>query len=200
MSSDLTLRKQECFTKRSNFNLNKVGQVVQSNLLFCVHHWRHIIVTSLLEKSPVESVLSDPKLIFPARSCDTIRANRSPSSISVCWMRWRLQLAGLDVSVWGRGDADWLHCEPMSNSTDRFGYELHLTEDQFKAETKKKHFTIYIRSLYRETHCRSFLQINCHHLPSGSSPPSPQLQEPMRRSQASSPKAHRCQCSAIDPL
>lgn len=51
----------------------------------------------------------------PARSCDTMRASRSPSSISVCCMRWRLQLAGLEVSVWERGGGDWLHCELTSN-------------------------------------------------------------------------------------
>lgn len=72
---------------------------------------------STLTSMSVEWVPSDPRLSLPARSWDTNRASRNPSSISVCCMRWRLQLAGLEVSVCGRGDGDWLHCEPMSWDT-----------------------------------------------------------------------------------
>lgn len=101
--------------KRSHFPLWLESSLVMQGLPL-LHAVMELRLSTLLSWS-VEWVPSDPKLSLPARSCDTIRASRSPSSISVCCMRWRLQLAGLEVSVGGRGDGDWLHCEPMSCDT-----------------------------------------------------------------------------------
>lgn len=57
-----------------------------------------------------------------------------------------------------------------------------------------------IWSLYRVTHCRGFLQTSCHHLPSGSNPPSPPPRAVTTHSQAQSPKTHHCQSGADEPL
>lgn len=57
-----------------------------------------------------------------------------------------------------------------------------------------------ILSLYHAIHCRGFLQISCHHLPSGSSPLNPPLQAVKTHSQAPAPKTHYCQFRAEGSL
>lgn len=96
----------------------------------------------------------------PARSCDTMRANRRPSSISVCCMRWRLQLAVLEVSVWERGGGDWLHWELTSNRAE-------TGQSAERASGNKSTQFVWTWIFYHAMPRRGSLRMNCRLLPSG---------------------------------
>lgn len=136
---------------------------------------------SLLGESPVEWIPSEARLMHnPARSCDTMRANRSPSSISVCCMRWRLQLAVLEVSVWERGGGDWLHCELTSNRTE--------TGWASRGSGNNSIGFVWTWIFYHVMPRRGSLQMNCRLLPSGWTDPSPPA--PQGKKHPQSPKTH----------
>lgn len=162
---------------------------------------------TVFKKSPVRCAPSDPRVSFPARSCDTIRANRSPSSISVCCMRWRLQLAGLEVSEWWRGDGDWLHCELESTKEADPTLDYVLTKNSWchvKEAVSESSAQRGVLSPFRDTSLNGtdlkryhvtqspgFQRTSCRRLLSESHSPTPRLWGAMKLRQARAPKTQR---------